>query len=162
MGQKDVIIQFLQVQKLLDRASVSPENPAHFVFVGILGVAMETDPAPSPYWFRPALLLLEYVRESIAELAKVCVCASFSTLTHSLQDSPPPNPSPTPSLPDLLRPLVKKNVKTSLAHSMLLLWLLDIMVTHVPTVEVSTGVCMHQSHNLYIYTCSHVNHVTIT
>ena len=114
---------------------------------------METDPAPSPYWFRPALLLLEYVRESIAELAKVCVCASCSTLTLSLQDSPPLHPSPTPSLPNLLRPLVTKNVKTSLAQSMLLLWLLDVMVTHLPTVEVSTGVCMYQSTHIHMLTC---------
>ena len=57
----------------------------------------------------------------------------------SLQLPPPNLSSPTATLTDTLRPLVRKRVQTSSAHSMLLLWLLDTLVTQLPIVEVSTG-----------------------
>ena len=52
--------------------SSSPDSPAHFLFIGILGVAMEmADSAHSLYWLQQALSLLRYTRDGIAELAEV-------------------------------------------------------------------------------------------
>jgi hypothetical protein len=60
------------VKKLLSKVTdSSPDDPAHFVFIGMLGVAMETDSTHCTYWLRPALSLLQYARESISELAEV-------------------------------------------------------------------------------------------
>ena len=60
------------MKKLLSKVTdSSPDDPAHFVFIGMLGVAMETDSTHCAYWLRPALSLLQYARESISELAEV-------------------------------------------------------------------------------------------
>ena len=61
-----------QVTKLLCKATESPpDSPAHFLFVGLVGVAITTDPAHSQYWLRPALSLLQFVRDNITSLAEV-------------------------------------------------------------------------------------------
>lgn len=131
--------------KLLGKATGGPPDiSAHSLFLGIVGVAIATDSTHSPYWIQPALSLLQYIHNNMTSLAEVTIHRRFFYCT--CIEPPPPLQIPSRALPWLhisltgvLRRLVRKHIYSPFAHSMLLLWLLDTLVTHLPIVEVPTG-----------------------